>query len=46
MELDYDPLDVLPVVDVLSRILQELQELNQAVRELPREIAAEVFRRE
>ena len=46
MELDYDPLNVLPIVDVLSQILQELQALNQALRELPREIAAEVFRRQ
>ena len=45
MELDYEPLDVLPIVDVLSQILQELQALNQTVRELPSQIGAEISRR-
>ena len=46
MIFDNGPLDVMPIVDVLSRILEELQELNQAVRELPSQIATEITSRQ
>ncbi len=40
--IDGGPLEVVPILDLLTQILQELQELNQAVRELPSQIAAEI----
>ena len=38
-------LELVPILYLLTQILQELQELNQAVRELPSQIAAEVSAR-
>jgi hypothetical protein len=43
--LEGGPLDVLPIVDVLSQILAELQELRREIRELPSQIAAEISAR-
>ncbi len=42
---DEDPLDTRPIVHLLTQILEQLQELNQAVRELPIAIGTEVSAR-
>ncbi len=40
--VDGNRLDVQPIVDLLTQILEELQELRREIRELPSQIGAEV----
>jgi len=43
--LDDGPLEVLPIIDLLSQILEELQELRREIRDLPSGIAAQMSTR-